>query len=379
MVTPLAPATAAAIVAELVELDADAHIRLALGLQALACADAAHGASARERGVAERWLRQLERRTATIVPPGVAASLALSVSAQLLEAEDLRALAGALASAGPEELAYLDALAASDADQRTAHEQLGLGLEIDGSASSRWTGLWSDYEAVCRRLEAHDPGLALRHRLRHQGPRLRPHEPLWQQRARLTYDRLQRLQAMTAALARSLSPEQLGRVVLREGLQLLEASGANLSRLRPDGSLEIFAMTGGTGGELAAYRVMGPDERSPNTDAVRTRSAVYLRSRAAIASMYPHLLGLAEAVGEHAWAAIPLVFEGRVLGNMGIGFAVPRGFPDDEQDFLRAVAQQCAMSLARSEMQVGSLLRQLSRDELQGLQRQIDALLADDR
>lgn len=376
--TALVPATAAAIVARLVELDTDTHIRLALGLRAIARAEDAHSASELERRVAAQWLRELERSTATIVPPAVAAGLLLSVAAQLLEEDELRALVDDLERAGPGCLAYLDALAAADADAQVLHETLGLVPEIDGSASSRWSGLWRDYEAVCERLDEHDAALAQRHRLRHQGPRLRPHEPLWRQRVQLTYERLQRLQAMTTALARSLSLEQLGQVVLREGLPLLEASAANLSRLRADGSLEIFAVSGPRRGTLAPYMVMGPEQRTPNTDAVRTRSAVFLRSRAAIASLYPHLLGVAEATGEHAWAAIPMIYEGRVLGNVGVGFALPRGFSEDEQDFLWAVAQQCAMGMARAEMQVGSLLQQLSRDELQRLARQIDAMLGDE-
>src|SRR5687767_14192992 len=105
---------------------------------------------------------------------------------------------------------------------------------------------------------------------------------------RLTYERLQRLQAMTAALSSGITQEQIGEIVLQRGLDLLEFSAASLSLLRPDDALEVFAHRGYPASVVATFERMAPGARTPLADAVRTREPVLLRSREAISAAYPH-------------------------------------------------------------------------------------------
>ena len=193
---------------------------------------------------------------------------------------------------------------------------------------------------------------------------------------RLTYERLQRLQAMTAALSSGISQEQIGEIVLQRGLDLLEFSAASLSLQRPDGTLEIFAHRGYPARLIEPYERMAPDAGTPLVDAVRTREPVFLRSREAISDAYPRLTEAVRVSGNHALAAVPMLWEDGVLGAIGLSFAQPRSFLEDERDFLMAVAQQCAMALMRiTHFSLARLLGEMKADERLELRRAIDAQL----
>lgn len=165
---------------------------------------------------------------------------------------------------------------------------------------------------------------------------------------RLTYDRLQRLQALTSSLSWGLTDEAIGRVVLDVGLELLQVKAANLSRITPEGGLRMFAHHGYPPEAIAGFEYMPPDAAIPNAQAVRERAPIFLRSREEIDQQFPNLSEVARAFGDHAWAAIPLMWEDRPIGAMGLSFGQPRSFLEDERDFLTAVAQQCAIALERS-------------------------------
>lgn len=190
----------------------------------------------------------------------------------------------------------------------------------------------------------------------------------WLVNSRLTYERLQRLQAITAALAHGLTRRQIGAIVLREGAGLLEARGANLSHVLPDGTLELFAYVGYDAALLGPLRSMPLTERTPNTDAARAKRPIFLGSQAEIERWYPPMGPLARSLGDHAWAAVPLVYDGVALGTMGLSFTRPRTFAEDERNFLLSVAQQCAQALARGrEMTTARLLDRMTPDELRAL------------
>ncbi|MHB1065761.1 MAG: GAF domain-containing protein [Georgenia sp.] len=85
----------------------------------------------------------------------------------------------------------------------------------------------------------------------------------------------------------------------------------------------------------------------PLSDAVRHRRPIFLRSRRDWVEVYPHLLHLAEATGHHANAVLPLIGQGaaEVLGVLGVAFAEPREFVQEERDF--AIAIEVARSVQR--------------------------------
>lgn len=196
--------------------------------------------------------------------------------------------------------------------------------------------------------------------------------------ARLTYERLRRLQAMTAALSWSMTREQIGQVVLQSGLDALEVRAAGLSLQEPDGALVMFAHTGYRSEQLRHHERIDADARHPLHDAIRHRAPLFFGDRGEIEVRYPHLKEVVRLDDDHAWAAIPMFWDGAPLGSMGLSFAQPRVFAEDDRDFLVAVAQQCAGALMRiSHFSLPQLLREMTPDELLELRRAIDRRLRD--
>lgn len=194
--------------------------------------------------------------------------------------------------------------------------------------------------------------------------------------ARLTHERLQRLQAMTSALSVGLTQEQIGEIVLQRGLDLMGFSAASLTLVQPDGELEVIAHRGFRPGLVEAFVRMSPDARTPLADAARTRNPVFIGSRAAFEAAYPEMTAQMRLGHNHAWAAVPMLWEDRTLGCLGLSFAQPRGFVSDEREFLLAIAQQCALALMRiSHFSIRQLLTEMTPDELLELRRAIDARL----
>lgn len=197
--------------------------------------------------------------------------------------------------------------------------------------------------------------------------------------ANLTRARLQRLQTMTSALAWSLTEEQLGDIVLQQGIDLLEAKAASLSLVRPDGAIEVVAHRGYRPEVVQPFLRMTTDAVTPSSDAVRGRAAVFIGSERELSERYEHLARAATAGGTRAWAAVPMLWEDSVLGCMGLSFDQPRRFPADEREFLAAIAQQCALALMRiSHFSIERLLAHMTPDELLELRRAIDQRLRGD-
>jgi GAF domain-containing protein len=59
---------------------------------------------------------------------------------------------------------------------------------------------------------------------------------------------------------------------------------------------------------------------------------------------------LPRARGERAWAAVPLVADGRALGALGLGFGEPRRLDDAERELVLALGALAAQALARGEL-----------------------------
>lgn len=190
----------------------------------------------------------------------------------------------------------------------------------------------------------------------------------WLVNSQLTYERLQRLQAITAALAHGYTRRQIGAIVMRDGLGLLGGKAANLSHVQPDGTLRLFAFAGYRDGALLRpMRSMPLTERTPNTDAARAKRPIFLGSRAEIERWYAPLGPLARSLDDHAWAALPMIYDNVALGTMGLSFAEPRSFDADERNFLLAVARQCAQALARARELTQRTLEPMTREQLLAL------------
>jgi K+-sensing histidine kinase KdpD len=169
------------------------------------------------------------------------------------------------------------------------------------------------------------------------------------ERAQRVVDRLRRLEAMTAALTAAITPDEVARVVVDLGVEAFGASAGVLLVPRDDEPvLEIVRVIGYGDSDALSWRRTPLNAPAPLAEAARTGAPVWIESAEARTLRYP---GLGPTSGRHAaWASVPMVTEGRVVGVIGLSFREARTHDDGEWELLRAVAQQAALALERSRL-----------------------------
>jgi GAF domain-containing protein len=160
--------------------------------------------------------------------------------------------------------------------------------------------------------------------------------------------RLRRLEAAAVSLASSLPPESIGRLVFEDGLADLEAKTGTLAIAKGEGELVIAYARGWPEEALASWKSFRADARSLVAEAFRTRTPIWIDSLEALARAYPSVVELPRLRGEQAWAAVPLVADGRALGAVGLGFGSTRHLLDEDREYVVALVALAAQALART-------------------------------
>ena len=163
--------------------------------------------------------------------------------------------------------------------------------------------------------------------------------------------RTRRLQQVTAALAGAIRPEEVAQVVVEQGVAALSAQAGSVLRASADGGMLELVRAVGYSAEVLDHWTRFPiDAPLPLAEAVRTRHPIFLESEEAWRARYAQTGPLPAMPGSRAWAALPLVVDGRVLGAMGLSFAEPCAFDADMRAFVLALAQQCALAFERAQL-----------------------------
>ena len=162
-------------------------------------------------------------------------------------------------------------------------------------------------------------------------------------------ERAARLQRVTAALARSRTPEDVAEVVLSEGVSALQASGGGLLLPAEDGEHLKVPGVFGYGEELmGALREERTDAPLPAATALRTGVPVWLETPDERDREFPALRGFEAATV--AMCAVPLIVGDRTLGALRFSFNARKLFDDDERAFVLALAALTAQTLQRTEL-----------------------------
>jgi signal transduction histidine kinase len=159
-----------------------------------------------------------------------------------------------------------------------------------------------------------------------------------------------RLYSLTAALSEAVTPAQVARVVLSEGIPALGATAGFLSVLEENRSfLGLVGSVGYSPERSKAWSRIATSAALPLPDAVRTREPVWIESRARLLERYP-VLGSSPAANSEsrAWAIVPLLTGGEAVGGITFGFPEERHFTDEDRDFAFILAHQCAQALERA-------------------------------
>jgi PAS domain S-box-containing protein len=164
--------------------------------------------------------------------------------------------------------------------------------------------------------------------------------------------RATRLQAVAAALSRALTQREVGEVLIRDTMRALGAFSGAVSLIDASRTTLVRIATAGLSHPdvLKATDRMPLDARSPITDAARTGELVWLSSRQESRARYPKLEWMTVQLDIHAWGALPLVFEDRIIGALGIACAFERQISSEDRALLGSIARQCAQALERARL-----------------------------
>jgi len=167
-------------------------------------------------------------------------------------------------------------------------------------------------------------------------------------------ERADRLQALTAALARARTLDDVATVVVSDMVVALGARTGALAGRAPDGDALVLLRTVGFPEPVAAgVRRQALDRRSPLTECFRTRAPIWIESRDGPAGLdvrYPLLAPVWDALGVAAAAFLPLVAADEAVGVISFAFDAPRTFAGEERAFLLALGQQAALAAERARL-----------------------------
>jgi signal transduction histidine kinase/ActR/RegA family two-component response regulator len=165
---------------------------------------------------------------------------------------------------------------------------------------------------------------------------------------------LARLQSVTAAFSRALSPPEVARVAVTHGLAALEASSAALALVTADGKhLELVDHEGMDPNAASRFRSVPMTMSSASVDAVRTKAPIFIETRELYEADYPSVAPLTPFT-DGAKASLPLEVDGRVLGALGFAYDKWRAIDERERAFMCALAAVTAQALDRARLYADS-------------------------
>jgi PAS domain S-box-containing protein len=163
------------------------------------------------------------------------------------------------------------------------------------------------------------------------------------------FERVTRLQEVTAALARAGDPDQVLQIMIDQGLAAMGASAGSVAVLDAGaGVLEVTTAGGYDPHLVDRFRRFGLGEALPLAEAARTAAPVACPDLERWTQRYPHLAAHPSQGRHVAAAALPMLVDERVIGAVGLSFDEPQDFDEAQMDFLAAVVAQCAQALDRT-------------------------------
>ncbi len=161
-------------------------------------------------------------------------------------------------------------------------------------------------------------------------------------------ERTAKLYALSAALTRAATPEQVGAVAGEWGRDVLGAVACMFFILTPDGTALEPLDTAGMRPEFVRRWTRIPVQAHvPLAEAARTGSLLRYTCAAERDAAFPEVGWPGEL---QAMFAAPLRFEARTLGAWAVHFDAPRQFTADDIQLFEAVTVQCAQALERARL-----------------------------
>ena len=175
-------------------------------------------------------------------------------------------------------------------------------------------------------------------------------------------DGLARLHSITTALSGPMTPAEVADVILTMGLATTGAQAGIVTRAIDNvRRLEILREVGEANTSVYATAHLPTkivdgrtrfsiDEHNPISDAVRSRSAVWLQNECELHAQYPEHAPFFEKAGYRAVVALPMLSRGELIGALRLSFTEEHTLDANGRVFLVAFAQQCALALDRAQL-----------------------------
>ncbi|WP_375511595.1 PAS domain S-box protein [uncultured Nostoc sp.] len=159
------------------------------------------------------------------------------------------------------------------------------------------------------------------------------------------------LQRITAAFSEALTPQQVADVVVNQGIAALEATGGSVVLLTEGGTtLKVVQAIGYPQTLINTWATFPITASNQIAETVRTGQPIFLENLAAMIARYPDLADVVTVIANNAWASIPLVAEGKVIGALGLSFTTGQIFNEEDRGFMLTLGQQCAQAIARAQL-----------------------------
>ncbi len=165
-------------------------------------------------------------------------------------------------------------------------------------------------------------------------------------------DQLTRLYSIAAALSETLTPGDVARVAVRQGIALFGATAGSLALVKEDGkSLEMCGSSGYPQEVIAQWDRFTIDTPIPLARAVRSGEPVFIASPEERLAMFPNVAAELKTHSEFQSAAcIPLIIGGRTVGSLVFSFQHTGAFTAHQREMLASLARHCAQALDRARL-----------------------------
>jgi PAS domain S-box-containing protein len=173
--------------------------------------------------------------------------------------------------------------------------------------------------------------------------------------AEKTADRMTQLQKLTAALSQAVTPAEIARMVVEQGVPILGAVGSSIMLINEETRVMEMIYSSIDEAVTRPYARFPLSLKVPSTDAVHFSKPVWISSQEEYLERYPHLADQIRSWGNQAALAFPMIYKGRVLGTLSLSFDRPMPFSPEDQEYLLTLARQAAQAFERAR--VGAALR----------------------
>jgi signal transduction histidine kinase len=163
-------------------------------------------------------------------------------------------------------------------------------------------------------------------------------------------DKLSRLHGITSDFSEALVPDQVFEIIISQGIDALQASGAIIGILNSETYQIEIKKHAGFSTELTDHlKTMSLELHAPMSNTIRYGEPIFIESPKEFKRLFPRIF-TQENYYHRSIAVLPLAVASVKLGSLLFSFNVDRKFTMEEKDFMMALARQCAQALHRSQL-----------------------------